>query len=64
MSLLYIFTADVLRITSSIYIVEADFIITKSYSKRAVLGVVRDVLPCLNPRESHAVDDFPVPIAF
>ena len=48
MSLLYILTADVLRIISSMYIVEGDFIITKSYSKRAFMGVVRDDLPRLS----------------
>lgn len=50
MSLLYILTADVLRIISSMYIVEADFITTKSYSKRAVLGVVSDSLPRLSSK--------------
>ena len=49
-SLLYILTADVLRIISSMYTVEGDFIIFKSYSKRAVLGVVRNVLPRLSSR--------------
>ena len=50
MSLLYVLTADVLRDISSMYIVEGDFIIFKSYSKRAVLGVVRNDLPRLSSR--------------
>lgn len=60
MSLLYILTADVLRIISSMYTVEGDFIAFKSYSKRAVLGVVRNALPRLSSRECHSVENFPV----
>lgn len=61
MSLLYILTADVLRIIFSMYIVAGDFIITKSYSKRAFLGVVRDDLPRLSSRGKSLSGNFPVP---
>ena len=50
MCLLYILMADVPRIISCMYIVEADFIITKSYSKRTVLGIVSGALPRLSSR--------------